>query len=141
MKVIAALQTQSLAGTTAATALISMSGAQRLLFIISGDAASSGCDITLKQAQSGGAGEKVLPFTDIAKIAKATGVQTRETVAANSHALVLDDFVYAIEIDSADLDSENDFQEVQVEVSGATAADELSIIAIVTDLRYQSDAP
>ncbi|MBK9284994.1 MAG: hypothetical protein IPM51_11865 [Sphingobacteriaceae bacterium] len=138
MRVILATQVLSLGGATNNSAYVGLTNAQRLLFIIQGDAASAGATITLKQAKdASGTGVKALDFTAIAKIVKATGVETRETVVANSHVLALSTHVYVIEIDSADLDSQNQFTHVRVEASSATTGDEYAVTAIVTDLRYQ----
>lgn len=141
MRVTLGVQAQSLAGATVNSAWIALTNAQRLLILIQGDAANSGATITLKQAtDSSGTGVKALDFTSIAKIHKTTGVEVRQTVVANSHDLVLDDYSYVLEIDSADLDSQNDFTHVQVQTSAATAGDEYAITAIACDLRFQGNA-
>ena len=140
MRVTLATQVLSLAGTTDNSAWVSFKNAQRLLLIIQGDAASSGGDITLKQAtDASGTGSKALDFTSIAKVVKGTGVETRETVVANSHTLALDANTYVIEIDSADLDVQNDFGFVRVEASSLTVGDEYAVTAIACDLRFQGN--
>lgn len=131
-------------GAIAAGDYMSLKLYRRVLFIISQGAWAGGTPaVTLLQGTGGiGTGSKALALTKYwSKVAIAGTTWVEAAVTANTFNLTATaNTMTAIEVNADDLDADNEFNCVSVQVaSPGTNADLISIIAILGDPRYPQE--
>lgn len=115
-----------------------------MIFIQTGAWAGGTAAVTLKQATTvAGAGSKALAFTTMwVNTAGAPDTFTKTAVVSNTFNLDTANLLYVIEVVDSDLDVDNAFDCVGVNIASPGAnADFYGVVYLAADLRYAQSAP
>jgi len=131
-------------GTAATGGWVNVSKNRKVKVVIQTGAwvTASTAAVTLSQAtDSSGTGAKALAFSKMYSAASTTGALTENNVTGNTFYLDAANTLYVIEIDSSDLDADNGFSYLRVNVgSPGTNNDFHCGFYIIEEPRYEENA-
>lgn len=142
-KLIWAQQPKNWTGAAATVKYVSMKYYDKLtVLIVTGAIAAGDGAITLSQAKEvAGTTTKALSFTKMWSDETTSGTLAENTVTSDTFNLDTANKLYVIEIDSAQLDTSNDYDCVGVAVSAPSGNDYYSIAYVLSGTRFAQDVP
>ena len=140
-KYVIAFDPVDISGSAQAGDWICLRDYTHVVVLIEVGAGATAAAVTLDQATSStGAGSKTLGLSEY-WLGGATDALTKTTVTSDTFNITTASRLHVIEVDAADLDQDNDFDWMQIDVAASTASKIVGATYILMGCRYKDTSP